>query len=483
MNLRDLVRESGISKFQQNGDANISGICSDSRKVKPGDLFVAYPSASGRDSAPFLSEAIQRGAVACVVLADVGLDVPTLVITDFEDNIWRLCAEFYREELSELRIVGVTGTNGKTTVAWLVRDILTAMGHSAGYLGTLGFSIQGMNFELSNTTPFVVETYGLLAKAASLGAGYVAMEMSSHALAQKRVEGLKIDSAVFTNLTQDHLDFHETMENYAEAKWRLFSNFAPASASFNEDDLVGIDWKNRFEGYSLGFGSNSGDLKVIPVDLGITQTVLRISFRGEWHDITVPLGGSYNVSNVAAAVAAVLGLGFSYREIARILHRVRPVPGRFEPVNFGQKFDVIVDYAHTPDALEKLLESLRPLVKGKIITVFGCGGDRDSGKRSLMAETASERSDVLVVTSDNPRTEDPERILDDVFAGVPSSFNAYRIVDRPRAIAHAISLANPGDAVVIAGKGHETYQIVGAEKMHMDDRELVKMGLDALQSK
>jgi UDP-N-acetylmuramyl-tripeptide synthetase len=405
---------------------------------------------------------------------------------DFSEALWRLCDAFFDHPTRQMKAVGVTGTNGKTTTAWLVRDMLQALGSASAYLGTLGFQLPDEDRELSNTTPFAVDLYNMLAEARDKNIQALVMEVSSHALKERRVDGIEFDVAVFTNLTQDHLDYHGSMEDYEEAKRRLFIDLPKQSAkkftaALNMDDNAASTLAQDLPGSLVRYWTLGCEY-----DLGVSQVQVRVEsiegvlcYRGESVPFRARLGGAYNVENLVSASAALIGLGYSVSEVAAALGSARPVPGRFEPVPNDEGLSILVDYAHTPDALEKLLDAVRPLTAGRIITVFGCGGDRDKTKRPKMAAAASGRSDVTVVTSDNPRTEDPEQILREVLEGIQPGCESVAIIDRPEAIAHAVKIARPGDIVVIAGKGHENYQIIGRTKFPMDDRDLARKGLEA----
>ncbi len=483
MRLSDLCRLSGIKNYALQGDANVRRLMMDSRKIQPGDLFVAMPS-SNTDSHQFIKGAIQAGAVGAIVYRSEGLiecnGASGLFLDDYENSLWRLCKTLYENPSASMKVVGITGTNGKTTTAWILRDMLQASGLRTGYLGTLGFQYPGHSVELPNTTPFVVDLYNLFVEARNAGVEVIAMEVSSHALAQKRVEGIEFDTAVFTNLTQDHLDFHGGMSEYQAAKWRLFSDFAPPTGGFNVDDPVGREWRSKFLGKGIGFGiepQNAPELLGNPIEVTLSGIELELTFEGIQRRVRSQLAGNYNVANLLSASSALLGLGYSLDQIAEMIPAATPVPGRFETIANDKQIGVLVDYAHTPDALEKLLDATRSLTKGRLIAVFGCGGDRDATKRPIMARTASERSDLTIITSDNPRTEDPNAILAEVEAGIAPGKKSVRIEDRIEAIHFAIREASPGDTVVIAGKGHENYQIIGREKIHLDDREIAREAL------
>ena len=308
------------------------------------------------------------------------------------------------------------------------------------------------------------------------------MEVSSHALDQRRVDGIDFDAAVFTNLTQDHLDYHGTMEEYANAKFRLFRELGGRSgkefvSALNIDDPYGRLLYKELGGTVISYSTQNADLTGVALEVELERLTLRLTYRGETREIEVPLGGSFNVQNCLSAAAGMLSLGFGLQEVAKALPGVRPVPGRFEPVRNDEGIGIIVDYAHTPDALEKLLESVRSLRPSRVVTIFGCGGDRDRSKRPKMGKAASEGSDAVVLTSDNPRTEDPGEILKEIEAGLKPGVPTVTIEDRREAIGQTVKQARPGDVIVIAGKGHETYQIIGREKMPMDDREIAREAL------
>lgn len=398
----------------------------------------------------------------------------------------RLSHHLYGHPCRSMRVVAVTGTNGKTTVAWLLRQALHHLEGRAGSIGTLGVHNGESMEEIGNTTPFPVEAAEHLAALRDAGCRSVVMEASSHALHQERLAGCTFDAGVFTNLTQDHLDYHKTMGNYAEAKKRLFTDWAAWSREegkdfasvINADDPWGAEWLPSLAGRVLSYG-RSGQVAVVPEECTASRIALQVRLGEAAARWQAPLGGSFNLENLAAAGACLCALGWSAEDVAEALGVCLPVPGRFEPVPNEKGIDVVVDYAHTPDALEKLLESCRAVARGKIITVFGCGGNRDRTKRPLMARAASLHSDLCVLTSDNPREEDPLAILADVEPGIVAGKESRTVVDRREAVAWAIGQAREGDMVVLAGKGHENYQIIGKVKHPMDDRELAREALGA----
>ncbi len=492
MTVAKLLEESGVTPESLSGDAVVSALTADSRNVESGALFVCMPSGS-TDSHRFIKSAVENGAVAVLTHTQYGFETAKAAgvcavhipveAHRFQDSLWMLAKTFFGNPTGAMQVVGVTGTNGKTTTAWMLRDMCGSMGVRSAYLGTLGFHLRGEARGLENTTPFAIDLNRMLAEARDSGISSLAMEVSSHALKERRSDGVEFDAAVFTNLTQDHLDYHGTMDDYEASKRRLFEELPKQNkkafvGALNTDDPVGARWADTLECKLLTFGLSSGELRGLPTEVTLDRISMRLGYQGRNAEIDVPLGGLFNVQNCMSAAGGFIALGHDLETTATALSKVRPVPGRFESVPNDQGIGVIVDYAHTPDALVKLLESARMLKHRKIITVFGCGGDRDAGKRPKMAKAVSDNSDVTVVTSDNPRTEDPESIIRQVAAGLRPGSNSVEIVDRNEAIAHAISLASRGDVVVIAGKGHENYQIIGKTKYPMDDREMARAALE-----
>jgi UDP-N-acetylmuramoyl-L-alanyl-D-glutamate--2,6-diaminopimelate ligase len=380
-----------------------------------------------------------------------------------------------------LELYAVTGTNGKTSTAIFLAQMMGCQ-----YMGTLGYGSPDALSTLENTTPFPVELQNLLGGMARGGARTVAMEVSSHALEEARVAGLGFDVSVLTHLSQDHLDYHGTMEAYAEAKRRLFTEWADVARSLgkqprfalNISDPYGAAWLADVPD-ALTYGTAAANVEVNASAMRVNSMVLDVRTPSGTFKVRPGVGGVFHRENFASAIAARVAGGASNADLEQELARVTPVRGRFEPVPNDLGLDIIVDYAHTPDALTQLLRSVRALQPQRIIAVFGCGGDRDRTKRPKMAAAVASDADLAVVTSDNPRTEDPHAILQDVVGGIPTGFPHEVVADRPEAIARAVALAQPGDIVVIAGKGHEDYQIIGHTKYPMDDRDLVRAGLEA----
>lgn len=482
--------EAGVVPERCSGTDAFAHLISDSRLAKAGDCFVAMPSAN-TDTAQFLPQVAQQGcrcavvsnAVAYESAVALGLSVAMLPSNgqSFLASLGRLCRVVFGDPSLAMRMVAVTGTNGKTTTAWLIRHALTALGRRCGYLGTLGIQTTGEVRELNNTTPFPVELWGLLAEARDAGCEDLVMEASSHALYQRRLAGVSFDCGTFTNLTQDHLDFHGSMESYAEAKKLLYTEYAMASrkafvGAIQQGDPYAAAWLDDLPCRCKTYGIGAGEIPLVIESVGLESITGKIGA----HAFEARVGGQFNASNLSSVAATLHMLGYSDPDIATGLSASRPVPGRFETVPNDRGVGVLVDYAHTPDALEKLLQSARELNPKRIITVFGCGGDRDRTKRPKMALAASRMSDFTVITSDNPRTEDPQAIVQEVATGIAPGSEHTTVVDRREAIIHAVHIAQTGDIVVIAGKGHENYQIIGRTKHPMDDREMAR---DALESK
>lgn len=497
MTLAELFHAAGVSASLEAGETPVGTLCADSRVLASGQVFVAMPSAA-TDAHQYIPQALDRGASAVIsARALPALPVPAVTVQgDFEGALWRLAAESYGHPSRTLRVIGITGTNGKTTTAWILRDALEAMGRRAAYLGTLGYRGSGELEALPNTTPFAVDVQAFLSRAKAEGMTDVVMEVSSHALAQHRVDGVEFDAGVFTNLTQDHLDYHQTMEEYREAKLRLFydlpkASFKPFRGAFNAGELHAAWFPEDALSYAVSDplpspagegrgGSNLAkvdDLVAVPREVTLSSIEIELHHAGAVATCRNALAGSYNVENTLAAAAALVCLGVPVWEAAAALGAATPVPGRFEAVPNDRALNVLVDYAHTPDAIQRVLEAARPLTSGRLIVLFGCGGDRDRTKRPLMAAAASQFADEVWLTSDNPRTEDPLKIIADARAGLRPKTSVKEVVDRREAIFGAIKGANSGDTVVLAGKGHEDYQIIGREKIPMDDRKIAAEAL------
>src|ERR1700723_926040 len=482
----------GAEVLAQTGDASVSGVEFDSRQVKPGCVFVAMRGETS-DGNRFIDQAIQSGAVAVVT------DSPTekaregvawALVPHGRRALARLSANFYKRPAERIAVTGITGTNGKSTTAFLIESILTAAGRKSALLGTIEYHVVGHVYPAPHTTPEGLELARLFNQALALGATDAVMEVSSHALAQERVFGVPFDVAVFTNLTRDHLDYHKTMDEYFAAKRVLFEGCgtdAPRAAVTNLDDEYGeklAGFSRKRSSVVLKYGWARGDLHAGKVE---------ITTRGTRFDLVTPDGkvaifsaliGRVNVYNILAAAGACYARGFRTDAIAAGIDKLRCVPGRFERVDCGQPFTVVVDYAHTDDALRNLTALARELVsaaKGRVLTVFGCGGDRDRKKRPLMGEAAGRGSDFVVLTSDNPRSEDPLAIMNDAVVGLQKTGVTYSVeADRRKAIALAIGEARPGDIVLLAGKGHEKIQVTRQGAGPFDDLQVAREALQAM---
>ena len=473
----------------------VSGIAYDSRRAAPGSVFVALRGQQA-DGAAFAPQAVARGAVLVVAETPppAGSSAPWIVVNDARLALALLADRFFGHPSGELSLVGITGTNGKTTTAYLLRSIFEAAGQRCGLLGTVTYGIGREERSATRTTPEAPDLQAMLREMVDRGCSAAAMEVSSHALAQRRVDGTRFAAGVFTNLTRDHLDFHGDMETYAAAKRRLFELLPPgAPAIVNADDPRGASLaaNRRALTYAVHRAAD------------VTPAALSLSLEGLEFDATTPAGtlrlrsrlvGQPNVYNILAAAATGVALELPLEAIEQGVAALAGVPGRFELVSAGDE-DVaaVVDYAHTDDALKNLLETARSLAPRRVITVFGCGGDRDRTKRPLMGAVASRMSDVVVVTSDNPRSEDPGAIIDEILRGIPGGVQeerrpargsqVLRVVDRRAAIERAVDLAEPGDLVVIAGKGHEKTQTIGDRTVRFDDVDVAREALAARRAR
>lgn len=461
------------------GDLNIDlgQIRCDSRCVEEGDFFVAVRGGQEQDRHRFVGQAIARGARAVMVEEPVDCAGATRIqVADCRAALAQMAARFYAFPARELLNVGVTGTNGKTTTAFLLRRVLEAAGLPCGYLGTLGFCCDGPLEKLDNTTPEAVQLHGLLRRLVDAGKRAAVLEVSSHGLALKRVEGIPFGAAIFTNLTRDHLDFHETWEAYFAAKARLFECLEEgAIAVINADDPRADELARRTRARVVTYGCGpEAEVRLQRADVGLQGTHLCLDTPAGPIEVQTHLIGRFNYYNAMAVVATGLALELDVAAVCRGLAALESVPGRCEQIAEGQDFAVIVDYAHTPDALARVLRAARGLGNGRLVCVCGCGGDRDRGKRPLMGKVAGELADWTILTSDNPRSEDPQRIIDEMAADLPDSRAIDREVDRAAAIAKALAAADDGDVVVIAGKGHEQQQELADRVVAFDDRAVAR---------
>jgi len=464
-----------LRELMGNGpDVEIAALAYRSDHVVPGALFFCVPGFRS-DGHDFARDAIERGAVALVCERPLGLGVPEVIVDDVRAAMGPAAARFHGDPTAQLEVVGVTGTNGKTTTAFLVRHLLEAGGRPCGLLGTVKRVVAGREEEVERTTPEAIDLQATFRAMLDGGDRACAMEVSSHALELGRASGIRFACRVFTNLTQDHLDFHETMEAYFLAKRRLFEGAGPAVV--NVDDEYGRRLAGEVDCLTFAI-EHEADYRAFGVEFDLMGSRFRCRTPAGEVELQSPLPGLFNVENVLAAVGAAHSLGVSLDTIAGALPRFGRVPGRFEPVDEGQDFGVLVDYAHTPEALENVLRAARPVTDGRLHVVFGAGGDRDRGKRPLMGDAARRLADRVLVTSDNPRSEDPDAIIDEVMEGAGGG--AERVTDRRSAIALAIESARPGDVVVIAGKGHEQGQeFEDGRKEPFDDVSVAREALRA----
>jgi len=510
MKLGELLQAGEVEETQGNVERAVAGLAYDSRQVKPGFVFFAVPGAKS-DGHEFIPDALARGAAAVVVERRVPQpgDAAAIRVHNVRRAMGHWAARFYGYPSRKPKVAGVTGTNGKTTVTYILESIFRAAGMAAGVVGTVNYRYRDCALPAPHTTPESVDLQRLLAEMTRAGVEGVAMEVSSHALELERVRGIDFDAAIFTNLTRDHLDFHADMEHYFLSKSKFFTDYLPASvkqkksAVIHGGDAKGRELLDKVSSLGLEVVSYGHDSKwdVHPVDVSGDLEGLRgkIQMGGRAIAFSSPLVGSTNLENILAAAAAAFALEIEPDAITRGIGALKSVPGRLEKVENGGGITVLVDYAHTPDALERALKLLKPLTPGRLIAVFGCGGDRDRGKRPLMGEAGTRLADIAVLTSDNPRTEEPLKILDDVEAGAkksgakkiptgavetqdPKPENGFYVVepDRRAAIGLSLRLARRGDLILLAGKGHEDYQILGMEKIHFDDREVAREEMEKL---
>lgn len=479
MQLSEVLKK--VTPLEVCGDSalEVKGVNMDSRLVKSGDLFIAVKGTQA-DGHAFIGKALDNGAVAVVMSNPIPADRPEGVtfvrVADTEDAVGKVATQFYGDPTSRLKLVGVTGTNGKTTIATLLYNMFRKMGFKCGLCSTVCNYIDGEAVPTEHTTPDPITLNALLARMVEAGCEYAFMECSSHAIHQKRIGGLVFAGGIFTNLTRDHLDYHKTFENYRDAKKAFFDALpAGAFAITNADDKNGLvmtqNTKATVKTYST---RTAADYKGRILEESIEGMLLDM----DGSEVSVRFVGRFNVSNLLAVYGAAVMLGQSSEEVLRVLSTLNPVNGRFEAIRSPKGFSAVIDYAHTPDALANVLTAIGEIVKGKgqIITVCGAGGNRDKGKRPLMAQEAANRSDRVIITSDNPRFEEPQDIINDMLAGLDADQMAktISIADRREAIRAAAMMAREGDVILVAGKGHEPYQEIKGVKHHFDDHEEVR---------
>lgn len=469
------------------GDLEITSIENDHRKVRNGSLFICVKgyTVDGHD---FAASAVENGAVAILAQRELDLDVPVLVVGDVSRAMAVLADVFYGQPSHHLQLIGVTGTNGKTTTSHIIEKILADANRKTGLIGTMYTKIGEKTIEAKNTTPESLTLQKTFKQMVDEGIHSAVMEVSSHALDLGRVHGSDYNIAVFTNLTQDHLDYHKTMEEYRRAKGLLFSQLgntfdtkSPKFAVINVDDEAANEYIKSTAAHIITYGiDNKADLQARNIQLTASGTTFDLHTPIGIQKVSIQLIGKFNVYNVLASIGAAIASGLSYKQIIQSVEKIKGVSGRFELVDAGQPFAVIVDYAHTPDSLENVLNTIRQFAKKKVFVVVGCGGDRDRMKRPIMAQIASDLASNPIFTSDNPRSEDPREILKDMEQGAKGK--AYQVIeDRKAAIFYAVQKAEPGDIILIAGKGHETYQQIGKNIYPFDDRIIAKEAIKERQ--
>ncbi len=478
MKLRDLTKNIRNATFCGSDEVDIKGVNIDSRKIEAGHLFIAIKGTQA-DGHQFISKAIEKGAVA-VLCEDLPQEraegVTYIQVPSTEEVVGEVATLFYGDPSRKLHLVGVTGTNGKTTIATLLYNMFRKFGHRCGLLSTVCNYIEDEAYPTAHTTPDPIALNSMLAKMVEAGCEYVFMECSSHAIHQRRIGGLKFDGGIFTNLTRDHLDYHKTFENYRDAKKRFFDDLPKtAFAIINADDKNGMVMVQNTKATVKTYSTRSmADFRAKILECHFEGMYLEI----DGHEVGVQFIGKFNVSNLLAVYGAAVMLGKKPEDILLVLSTLKSVSGRLQPVHSPEGFTAIVDYAHTPDALSNVLNAIHEVLNGKghVITVCGAGGNRDKGKRPLMAQEAVRQSDRVIITSDNPRNEEPQAIIDDMLAGLtPQQMKkVLSIVDRREAIRTACMLAQKGDVVLVAGKGHENYQEIKGVKHHFDDREVLQ---------
>lgn len=472
MKLKELLRDVAVLEMTADPEAEIADIRYDSRAVERGDLFVAVEGFQS-DGHRFIPMAAEKGAAAVLCTRRPETDIPYILTDDSRKALAMVAGAYFGHPSERLVMIGVTGTNGKTTSTTLIKYILEqCIGAKVGLIGTIANYIGSEEYPAARTTPESYDLQRLLRAMVDQGCTHAVMEVSSHALYLDRVAGIRFRAGIFTNLTQDHLDFHGTMQSYAEAKARLFS--VCDAAAINTDDAWAPFMAQRAACAALGFGTHGGEeLSARDIEYAAAGVAFTASLGSQTTRVRLGIPGKFSVSNALTAMAAGAILDIPLDAMAAALGRAAGVKGRAEVVPTPGDYTIVIDYAHTPDALEKILQTMKAVAPGRVVAVFGCGGDRDATKRPIMGRIAAENADFCIVTSDNPRTEDPETIIADIVAGIPAGTPMAVVTDRREAIRLAMDRHEPGDVIVLAGKGHETYQEVNGVKNHMDEREIV----------
>lgn len=474
MKLRELIKNLSIIEMSADAEREISGVSYDSRKTEKGDMFVAIRGFEA-DGHKFIPKAVENGAAVILCEEKPSCDIPYVLVSDSRYGLAIVSRDFFGDPASEMTMIGITGTSGKTSSSYLIKHMLESkLDAKVGLIGTNGNMIGDEFLHTEHTTPESYELHKLFRHMADSGCTHVVMEVSSHSLTLERVAGIHFDVALYTNLSQDHLDFHGTMEEYAAAKRKLFSMCS--LGCFNLDDAWADFMRDGASCRTMTFSTEKNEADLVAKDIRLTADGVRFaSVSGDEISITkLGIPGMFSVYNALGTMSVGLALGLSLADCSDAMSSAKGVKGRLEIVPTGRDFSVVIDYSHKPDALEKILKTLKPVTRGRLIALFGCGGDRDKLKRPIMGRIAADNADLVVVTSDNPRTEDPDEIIREIVAGMKDKRTPTKVIcDRREAIAWAIDNAAPGDVLLLAGKGHEDYQVVGHEKHHMDEREIV----------
>lgn len=474
MKLRELIKNLSIIEMNADAELEISGVSYDSRKTEKGDMFVAIRGFEA-DGHKFIPKAVENGAAVILCEEKPSCDIPYVLVSDSRYGLAVVSRDFFGDPASEMTMIGITGTSGKTSSSYLIKHMLESkLDAKVGLIGTNGNMIGDEFLHTEHTTPESYELHKLFRHMADSGCTHVVMEVSSHSLTLERVAGIHFDVALYTNLSQDHLDFHGTMEEYAAAKRKLFSMCS--LGCFNLDDAWADFMRDGASCRTMTFSTEKNEADLVAKDIRLTADGVRFaSVSGDEISMTkLGIPGMFSVYNALGTMSVGLALGLSLADCSDAMSSAKGVKGRLEIVPTGRDFSVVIDYSHKPDALEKVLKTLKPVTRGRLIALFGCGGDRDKLKRPIMGRIAADNADLVVVTSDNPRTEDPDEIIREIVAGMKDKRTPTKVIcDRREAIAWAIDNAAPGDVLLLAGKGHEDYQVVGHEKHHMDEREIV----------
>lgn len=474
MKLRELIKNLSIIEMNADAELEISGVSYDSRKTEKGDMFVAIRGFEA-DGHKFIPKAVENGAAVILCEEKPSCDIPYVLVSDSRYGLAIVSRDFFGDPASEMTMIGITGTSGKTSSSYLIKHMLESkLDAKVGLIGTNGNMIGDEFLHTEHTTPESYELHKLFRHMADSGCTHVVMEVSSHSLTLERVAGIHFDVALYTNLSQDHLDFHGTMEEYAAAKRKLFSMCS--LGCFNLDDAWADFMRDGASCRTMTFSTEKNEADLVAKDIRLTADGVRFaSVSGDEISMTkLGIPGMFSVYNALGTMSVGLALGLSLADCSDAMSSAKGVKGRLEIVPTGRDFSVVIDYSHKPDALEKVLKTLKPVTRGRLIALFGCGGDRDKLKRPIMGRIAADNADLVVVTSDNPRTEDPDEIIREIVAGMKDKRTPTKVIcDRREAIAWAIDNAAQGDVLLLAGKGHEDYQVVGHEKHHMDEREIV----------